>query len=76
MAKWVITTSGKRPIAEIAKELKAAGLSGGKVMKEIGVVTGSADRAALDKLRKVSGVTDVAPDEEIDLGPPDAKETW
>ena len=73
---WIITTSDERPIRAIAKDLQAAGLESAKVQKEIGVITGEATREAAAKLRKVQGVVDVAPDHEIDIGPPDSDETW
>jgi hypothetical protein len=40
------------------------------------IITGSADAAATDALRDVPGVTDVSPDQAIDIGPPDAPATW
>jgi hypothetical protein len=74
--KWVITTGGNRSVNEIAKDLAAAGLVGGQVLKEIGTITGSASEDSVAKLRKIPGVKDVSPDSSIDIGPPDSPETW
>jgi hypothetical protein len=69
---WVITTSGDRRIHDIAKDLADAGLKDGKVLEEIGSITGSAEERVVEKLRKVKGVTDVSPDIEFQLPPPDS----
>jgi hypothetical protein len=74
--RWVITTSGDRPLSDIAKELEGAGLKGAEVLKEIGTITGSAEETALRKIRKVRGVEDVSPDAGVDIGPPGEEETW
>jgi hypothetical protein len=73
---WIVTTGGDRSIREVAKDCTAAGLEGAKVLKEVGTITGTASAAAVSKLRKVRGVTDVSPDTPIDIGPPDSSETW
>jgi hypothetical protein len=73
---WIITTSGDRSMREITKDLSAAGILGAMVLKDVGVVTGTAAAAAVPKLRKVRGVVDVSPDTPIDIGPPDSSETW
>jgi hypothetical protein len=73
---WIITTGGTRSIAAVAKDLAAAGLKGGRVLKEIGSITGSAGEKAVSKLRKVPGVVDVSPDFPVDIGPPGSPETW
>ena len=73
---WIITTDGKRPVQDIAKDLAAAGFVAGQVLEEIGTITGSAADSAVTKLRNVRGVQDVSPDTPIDIGPPDAPETW
>ena len=73
---WIITTGGKRPITDIAKDLAKAGLKRKKVLKEIGSITGAADDKAVKKLRLIPGVVDVSPDSPIDIGPPDSSVTW
>jgi hypothetical protein len=73
---WIITTSGDRPIHDIAKDLTTAGFTLREILEEVGCITGSADEKVIQRLRKISGVTDISPDLEITLGPPDAGVTW
>ncbi len=74
--KWIITASEERPIDDVAKDLAKAGLVKGQVLKEVGVVTGYAAGKIATKLRKIRGVTDVSPDQSVDIGPPDSETTW
>lgn len=71
-----ITVEEKRPIGEIKKDLEKAGLEEMEVLEAIGVITGSADEDDAEKLKAVDGVTDVAADIYIDLGPPGSDVTW
>ncbi|MES1167359.1 MAG: hypothetical protein ABUL68_05090, partial [Pseudomonadota bacterium] len=73
---WIVTTSSDRPIAEITKDLKAAGFSVGHVLEEIGSITGQAADDTATKLRSIAGVVDVSPDAPVDIGPPGSPETW
>lgn len=73
---WIITTSGERPIRDIARDLAAVGLSKYRILKEVGSITGSASDADVAKLRKVRGVTDVSKSATVDVGPPNSKMTW
>ena len=73
---WIVTTSGDRPVKDVAKDLKAAGFSVEQVLDEIGAITGSADDRVAEKARSVKGVTDVSPDTAIDIGPPGSPTTW
>jgi hypothetical protein len=68
----VVTLTGDRPIDEVADDLRAAGLSVDQVLTSTGIVTGSAEPGATDRLRKVKGVADVSPDHPVDIGPPGA----
>ena len=68
----VITTSGDRPIDEVAGDLKAAGFDVDQVLEQIGSITGSAHPDSLEHLRGVAGVSDVSPDYPNDIGPPGA----
>ena len=52
---WIITTSGDRPIRNIAKDLADAGLIGGRVLAEVRCITGSAGDKVVAKLGKVPG---------------------
>ena len=73
---WIITTSGDRPIAEVASEIGRRGFSVGQVLEEVGAITGSCSEDVAKQLRSIRGVADVSRDHAIDLGPPDAPVTW
>ena len=73
---WVVTTSGDRPLEEIAKELKKSGFKVSQVLHEIGLITGEGGDDVATKLRKVKGVADVSANVSADVGPPDSKNTW
>lgn len=66
----IITTSGKRSIKDVARDLKDAGFDVEQVLEEINVVTGKG--SAPDKLRSVKDVVDVSEDTPVDIGPPGA----
>ena len=66
----VITTSGKRSIHDVAKDLKSEGFDVEQVLDTINVVTGKADAGSAHKLRSVKGVVDVSEDNPVDIGPP------
>lgn len=70
--RLIVTTSGKRSLSDIKKDLAREGFDVGHVLKEIGVITGSAPAAAVKKLRAIAGVDDISADEPVDIGPPDA----
>jgi hypothetical protein len=59
---WVVTTSGDRPLEDVAKDLTKSGFKVGQVLHP--------------KLRKVKGVTDVSANVGADVGPPDSSDTW
>jgi hypothetical protein len=73
---WVVTTSAVRPMAEIAKDLSAAGFKIDQTLDAIGVITGKSDAKAVGKARAVHGVTDVSPELQVDIGPPNSRDTW
>lgn len=70
--KWIVTTSGKKSLSDIKKKLTESGFSVDQVLDEIGVITGTSSDDDVERLRKVAGVADVSPDEQVDIGPPDA----
>ena len=70
--KWVVTTSGKKKLSDVKRKLIESGFSVDQVLDEIGVITGTSSDDDVERLRKVDGVADVSPDEQIDIGPPDA----
>jgi hypothetical protein len=63
----VVTTSGKRSVHEVARDLKDAGFEVDQVLDSINVVTGKGDAG---KLRSVQDVVDVSGDNPVDIGPP------
>lgn len=73
---WVVTTSGDRPLEEVANELRKSGFNVGEVLHEIHMITGEGGDDVAEKLRKVKGVTDVSANVGADVGPPDSKDTW
>jgi hypothetical protein len=73
---WVVTTSGDRPIAEVAKDLKKSGFKVGEVLHELNMITGEGGHDAAAKARKVKGVKDVSANVGADVGPPGSSETW
>ena len=73
---WIVTTSPDRPVADIAKDLSAAGFKVEQTLGEIGVITGSSDEEAVMKARNVRGVTDISPDAPASVGPPKSPDTW
>ena len=70
--KWIVTTSGKGSLSDVRKKLTESGFKVDKVLDEIGVITGTSNDDDVERLRKVAGVADVSPDEQVDIGPPDA----
>lgn len=71
--EWVVTTSGDRPIADIAKELKQAGFQVDQVLSDVGLITGAGGDDIAESLRKVKGVSDVSVNAGANVGPPDSK---
>ncbi len=73
---WIVTCTGQRPVADVATDLSEAGFTIGSVLDAIGVITGTAPESRLAAVRAVPGVADVAADQPVDIGPPDASTTW
>jgi hypothetical protein len=71
--RWIVTTSSRRPLADIAKELMDAGFSIDS-MERLGRITGQATEEALARLQQISGVVDVTLQPE-DAAPSDS-EMW
>jgi hypothetical protein len=63
-------------MADIAKDLSAAGFAVDQTLEQIGVITGKSDAKAVGKARVIRGVTDVSPDLQVDIGPPNSRDTW
>ena len=68
----VITTSGKRPLKEITRDLEAAGFEVEQVLDAINVITGKGPAGIEGTLRKIKGVVDVSEDFPVSIGPPGA----
>jgi len=73
---WVVTTSGDRPLEDVAKELKQSGFKVGQVLHETGLITGEGGDDDAEKARKVKGVTDVSANVGASVGPPNSSDTW
>lgn len=73
---WIITISDGQSISDIAARLSAEGLTVNEILEEIGCITGAADDDTAERLKRVEGVVDIAPDMQIDVGPPGSEETW
>jgi hypothetical protein len=73
---WVVTTSGDRSVADIAKDLSAAGFAVEQTLDQIGIITGKSDPKTIGKARAVRGVADISPETSVDIGPPNSRETW
>jgi len=70
--RWIVTTTGKGSLEDVKKNLTRSGFSVDKVLGEIGVITGTSKDDDVERFRSVDGVADVSPDEDVDIGPPDA----
>lgn len=73
---WVVTSSGERPLHDIASDLKAKGVTIEAVLDEIGCITIQGGKGTEGTARKVKGVADVSPNAPIDIGPPNSSDTW
>lgn len=76
LKQWLITVSHDQSINEVVSQLSARGFVIKDVLEEVGCITGSADDATATELKRITGVEDIAPDTQIDLGPPDSEEHW
>jgi hypothetical protein len=70
MADLVVTIRLGTNIDDVADRLAKAGLSVNAKLAAIGVVTGSAETAAISNLRSIEGVEDVSEDAPVQLPPP------
>lgn len=74
--RWVVTTSGDRPLSDIKKKLAGSGFAVEQVLDEIGCIIGAASDDVVERLRSVPGVADISPEPTVDIGPPDSPVTW
>ncbi len=74
---WIITTSENFPLEEVRKRVTDAGFRIDEVLEEIGCITGYADDAVANTIRRLPGIVDVSQElPSINIGPPDAIDTW
>ena len=59
-------------ISEVVQNLQSAGLNVKQSMEKLGIITGSCDRAKLQEISKVEGVSQVEPERKYQLAPPDS----
>ena len=71
-SRWVITTSGDRPISDVAADVAAVGFEIDQILDVIGSITGSATVGIAEAVRAIPGVADVSRDLPVDIGPPGA----
>ena len=76
MKGWIVTTSSERAINDIASDLRNAGFAVGRVLEEVGSITGEAADDTITRLRAIPGVVNVSPDRPISIGPPDSGDDW
>lgn len=61
-----------KDFSDIVARCRKAGMNIENEMKSIGVITGSIDEAALDKLSRLKGVSQVEPERSFQIAPPDS----
>jgi hypothetical protein len=69
---WIITVSGERPIHVVADDLVGAGFEVRSVLPFVGSIVVSGTENLVERLRSISGVSDIAPEYPIEIGPPGA----
>ncbi len=74
--KWIVTATDKNALGDVRKKLTENGFVIDQVLEEVCCITGSANEETVSRLRKLPGVADVSPDQEIDIGPPEGPGTW
>ncbi|WP_447528693.1 hypothetical protein [Vreelandella sp. TE19] len=73
---WIVTLSSEYSMSDMATHLQEQGLQIKEQLDAIGCITGEADSAAAERIRCLEGVIDIAPDTPLNIGPPDADQTW
>ena len=61
-----------KDFSDIVARCRKAGMNIENEMKSIGVITSSIDEAALDKLSRLKGVSQVEPERSFQIAPPDS----
>ncbi|MBJ6121643.1 hypothetical protein [Sphingomonas mollis] len=73
---WVVTLAEGDDAAAVASSLETAGFRIDQRLAEIGVITGRSTAEVAERARALPGIVDVAPEDVVDIGPPDAPTTW
>ena len=75
--KWIVITSGDRPVNEISADLKKKGFKVEYELDAIGQITGEASEDIKKEAQKIMGVTSISPSgDDINIGNPDSDVTW
>lgn len=61
-----------KDFSDVVARCRKAGMSVTQEMKSIGVISGSIDESALEKLSQVKGVSQVEPERSFQIAPPDS----
>ena len=73
---WLVTLAPGASIDQVTAALAAAGMTVTSSLDAVGVVVGTAPKAAVPAVRKVKGVANVSPDREVSVGLPGDPDTW
>ncbi|MER7010252.1 hypothetical protein ABT324_02330 [Saccharopolyspora sp. NPDC000359] len=76
LRRWVVTVASGRALTDVASALAGHGFTDMQLHDQIGVIVGAAEEDVADDARAVSGVLDVSPEGQVDVGPPDAPLSW
>ncbi len=74
--KWIVTTSGARPLRDVVERLTENGFVVVQVLGEIGCIIGTADEDEIKRMQAVPGIADISLDAAINIGPPDLPFSW
>ena len=75
--KWIVITSGDRPVNEISADLKKKGFKVEYELDAIGQITGEASEDVKIASQKIKGITSISQShDDINIGTPDSDITW
>jgi hypothetical protein len=72
---WVVTVAANTPLGPVKAALEKTGLTVDQVLEAIEMVIVHGGEAQAERARRIAGVTGVAKDLPVDIGPPEA-EVW
>lgn len=77
LKKWIVITSGDRPIKDISADLQMSGFSVENELEAIGQITGEGGDDTEQSAMNIPGVVSVIPShDDISIGDPGADITW